>query len=239
MHKTAWSALLFAGLLMAVSGLVRAEPVTADEILQAYIDAVGGHAALARIQSRRSKTTISSGLLRMKVESTLVRPDRFEDKGSFLGFPTGSGYDGRRGWSSKRGKVETVQGVELARALRGHSLDWDRQLLRWYPARRRLPDAEVGGVKVRVVEMTAATGEKEVWRFDAATGLLKQLEGFQFEKDEPPKRVVSTFGDYRSVDGIRLPFRMTASDGKREFVMEMTALEHNGTVAPIRAPVPD
>ena len=239
MHKPAWSALLCAGLLMVISGLARAEPVTADEVLQAYIDAAGGHAALARIQSRRSRTTISSGLLRMKAESTLVRPNLFEDRGSFLGFPTGSGYDGRRGWSSKRGTVGTVQGVELARALRGHSLDWDRQLRRWYPARRRLPDAAVGGVKVRVVEMAAATGEQEIWRFDAGTGLLHQLEGCQFEKGEPPKRVVSTFGDYRSVDGIRLPFRMTATDGRREFVMEMTALEHNGAVAPIRAPLPD
>lgn len=227
---------LLAILLWMVAGTARAVPETADEILQTYVDAAGGSAALGRIQSRQARTTISMGLLKMKVESKLVRPNRFEDQSSFLGFDSSTGYDGRTAWVRKRGKVEIIQGVELARLIRGHSLDWDQQLTRWYPTRRRLPDAEIDGVKLRVVELTAATGETEIWRFDAGTGLLAQIEGFKFDKDEPPVKVISRFDDYRTVDGVRLPFRMTASDGKRELVIVMTSLAHNQIVEPIRAP---
>ena len=228
--------LLLASFFLFGTSPARAEPAAADGILKAYVEAVGGSAALARIQSRQFKTTISSGLLRMTVDSKLVRPNLFEDQSSFLGFDTSSGHDGRSGWNRKRGKVEIVQGVELARMLRGHSLDWDQQLPRWYPTRQRLADADVAGVKVQVVELTASTGEKEIWRFDAATGLLKQIEGFKFEKDKPPVKVISSFEDYRLVDGVRLPHRMTASDGKREFVIVMKDLVHNQVRDPIRAP---
>ncbi|MES2684245.1 MAG: hypothetical protein V4650_12065 [Pseudomonadota bacterium] len=230
--------LLLAGSLLFATSPARAEPA-ADRILKTYVEAVGGSGALARIQSRQFKTTLSSGLLRMKVDSRLVRPNLFEEQSTFLGFSSSNGHDGRTGWNRKRGKTEIVQGVELARMLRGHSLDWDQQLQRWYPTRQRLADAEVAGVKVQVVELTAATGEKEIWRFDAATGLLKQIEGFKFEKDKPPVKIVSSLDDYRKVDGVLLPHRMTATDGKREFLIVMSDLVHNQVKEPIRLPAGD
>lgn len=229
-------ALLLAGLLVLVTGVVRAEPATADAILQAHIDAMGGSAALARIESRTFRATISSGLLKMRVESTLVRPNRFEDRGSFLGMGSSSGYDGKTGWMTKRGDTEIVQGVELARAIRGHSLDWDQQIRRWYPVRQQKLDLVLDGRRLRVVEMTAATGEKETWRFDAATGLLHQIDGFSFEKDQPPAKLLTTFDDYRTVDGIRLAHRVTLADGKREMTMVITELAHNQVTRTIRAP---
>jgi len=239
---TLWRLLLIGvGLWLGLGTVAHADPAgdEADRVLAAYIEAVGGPAALASIQSRTMESTLSSGLLRMKLKSRLQRPDRFEDESSLLGFTAGAGYDGTRGWTRKGSKIEPVQGVELSRALRGHTLDWSRQYKSFYPVRRRLPDAEVEGVKVQVVELTASTGEKEIWRFDAATGLLKQLEGLKFEKDKPPVPVLSTLGDYRLVDGLRLPFRMTGSDGSREFTVVVTSLVHNQPGAPIVYPKDD
>lgn len=238
-----WRLLLIGlGLTLVLGGAARADPAAAeadaDRVLQAYVEAIGGAAALARIESRTLESTIASGLLRMTVKSRLQRPDRFEDESSLLGFSIGSGYDGERGWTRQGSKLEPLQGVELTRALRGHTLDWSGQYKRWYPLRRRLPDAEVEGLKVHVLELTASTGEKEIWRFDAATGLLKQLQGFKFEKDKPPVPVLTTLSDYRLVDGLRLPFRMSGSDGSREFVVTVTALHHNQPGQAIMYPAP-
>lgn len=242
LRMTFWRLLLIGlGLSLGLGAGARADPASdeADRVLAAYVEAIGGPAALARIQSRTMESTISSGLLRMKVKSRLHRPDRFEDESSLLGFTAGAGYDGQRGWTRKGSKVEPVQGVELTRALRGHTLDWSRQYKTFYPVRRRLPDTEVEGVKLQVVELTTTTGEKEIWRFDAATGLLKQLQGLKFEKDKEPVPVLSTLSDYRLVDGLRLPFRMTGSDGSREFTVTVTSLVHNQPGAPIVYPKDD
>jgi hypothetical protein len=229
---------LLAAALLATAACTAAADAGADAVIAAYVKASGGHDALARIQNRVTESRISMGWLSAHATSRLVRPDRFEDTASMIGLSTGSGYDGAVAWTRNGKKIETATGAELVRALRGHSLDWDRQIPTWYPVRTQLPDAEVAGVKVNVVEMTASTGEKEIWRFDAATGLLKQLEGFKFEKGKDPVKVVSTIEEYRAVDGVQLPWRITGNDGKHEMTVTVESLVHNTTVAPIVAPAP-
>lgn len=228
---------LFAALLAATTRLALADPA-ADAVIAAYVKATGGAEALAKIQNRVTETKISMGWLSAHAKSVLVRPDRFEDSASMIGLSTGSGYDGAAGWKRKGSKVEALAGPELVRLQRGHLLDLGNALPTFYPVRTQLPDAEVDGTKVHVLEMTTSTGEKEIWRFDAATGLLKQLEGFNFEKGKEPVKVVSTLSDYRRVDGVMVPWRIVASDGKREMTMEVESLLQNQAVAPIVAPKP-
>lgn len=229
-----------AALLACTMGpAIAAAPASADEVLKTYVDAIGGSEKLAHIQTRVMEAKISLGWLSLKLKSRLIRPNRFEDEASILGQGGGSGYDGTTGWTRKGSTVTVVQGKELKRMLRGHSLDWDRQFSHWYPTRRLLPDAEIDGVKVHVVEMIADTGDREIWRFDAATGLLKQLEGSkQDEKDKnaAPVKVVSNISDYRRVDGILLAFRITGTEGKKDFSMEVLSVVHNQALDPVKFP---
>ncbi|HEY1077564.1 MAG TPA: hypothetical protein VGE51_12805 [Fontimonas sp.] len=235
------AALLLMLLSMALPGIARAadESAAADEVMQAYVAACGGRENLDRIQNRVTESKLSMGWISAGVKSTLVRPDRFVDEAKLLGMASGSGYDGTTGWTRDGGKLTVVTGAELTRLLRGHSLDWYKQYPAWYPVRRRLPDAMLDGAAMHVIELTATTGETEIWRFDAQTGLLSQIEGYKFEKDKEPVKVISTLGDYRKVDGVTLPHSVKATDGKRTFSAVVETLRHNQTLAPIRFPADD
>lgn len=214
-----------------------AAPSTADEVLQRYIAAVGGSERLGSIQSRTMETKMSVGWLSTKVSSRSLYPNHFEQEASFLGKRFGSGYDGTTGWKRDGSKVTEVSGKELKRLLREHSLDWDRQLTQWYPIRNRLPDAQLDGTTLHVVEMMTDTEEREIWRFDAETGLLKQLErSVQDDPAKPAVLVVSTVDEYREVDGIRLPFKISGVGDSKTFTMTVESVQHNQPQAPIRAP---
>ncbi|AXQ31308.1 hypothetical protein D0B54_22640 [Solimonas sp. K1W22B-7] len=212
------------------------ESASADDILQAHVEASGGSANLARIQNRTTESKLSMGWLSASLKSTLVQPNLFLDEASMLAASSSSGYDGHTGWKRDGSKIEALQGNELARTLRGHSLDWHLKLPSWYPQRKRLPDAELEGTPVHVLELTASTGEKEIWRLDAGSGLLLQVEGFAFEKDKPPVKAFTTFSDYRKIDGVVLPYKTTISDGKRTFTVVVQSLKHNLAVTPPRLP---
>jgi hypothetical protein len=224
-------------LLLAAAPAGAAAPANADEVLKRYVDAMGGHEKLARIQSRRMEAKLSMGWISATLKSRIIHPNRFEEEASMLGMGMSSGYDGTTGWTRKGGKATVVQGKELTRMLRGHSLDWYRHFAAWYPTRKLLPDAQVDGVKVHVVEMVSDLGDRQVWRFDAATGLLKQMEATkQEDPKEPPVQVISTVADYREVDGILLAFKVTGTEGSKKFSLTVQSVQHNGPQEPIRFP---
>ncbi|HSW11263.1 MAG TPA: hypothetical protein VLI06_00395 [Solimonas sp.] len=225
--------------LLAFAGIATAAPATtADQILDRYIAACGGSENLSRIRNRVMEAKISSGILSLKVKTQLVWPNLWDEQGSLLGIAAGSGHDGSTAWTIKGSDITVVQGKEFRRLLRGHSLDWHKQIRQWYPTRRLLPDAVVDGSKVQVLEMIADTGDREVWRFDAATGLLRQLESIKQEDDpdEPPVMIISNLGDYRQVDGVTLAFRITGTEGRKKFSLDMLSLVNNGKVEAPRFP---
>jgi len=224
-------------LLLLATAAGAAPPANADEVLDRYIEALGGHERLGRIQSRVMESKISLGWLSLGLTSRILHPNRFEEQASILGQGGGSGYDGKTGWTRRGGKITVVQGKELTRMLRGHSLDWYRHFAQWYPTRRLLPDTQVDGVKLHVVEMISDMGDRQVWRFDADTGLLRQMEGSQQEDPKkPPVTVISNVGDYREVDGILLAFKVTGTEGSRKFSLTVESVQHNLPQEPIRFP---
>lgn len=204
---------------------------SAEKIFDRYVEAMGGANALAAIQSRESEGEVTMGWVTIRTHSVLVRPNLFLDSMKVLGvFGGDSGYDGKRAWMRKRSDVKIVDGDDLKRAIRGHSLDWNLQFKHWYPSLRVLPDDVVDGVAVHCVEAIADNKDREVWCFDAQTGLLKQMEGKV--KDDDGKMVPAIFkiSDYRKVDGIMLPFKAEGSSNGKSFTSTVTSVVQNRKV---------
>lgn len=224
-------------LLLPLGAAHAANASTADEVLQRHIEALGGHDKLARIQTRVMEAKISVGWFSAKMKSRLIRPNIYEAEATILGQGGGSGYDGTTGWVRKGSKISVAPDKELKRMLRGNSLDWDRKFKQFYPTRRLLPDETVDGKGVKAVELIADNGDREIWRFDTATGLLKQLETTKQDEENPePVKIISNVSDYREVGGILVAHKIAGLEGKREFSMELLSVVFNQPVAPIRFP---
>ena len=210
----------------------------ADALLERYVEAIGGRAALQAIRNRTTQIKLSSGLIRLGLISRQIAPDLYEETATMLGQSGGSGYDGSIAWTRKGDDYTVLQGRELQRQVFTHRLDRVTRLSEFYPQRRRLPEAQVGGQAMQRVELTSMLGEVEVWSLDAASLLRRIDTALDKGQDGGVVAVMFTLDDYRVQDGVRLAHRIIAQEGRKKITMQVESVAHNQPMPPIRYPGP-
>jgi photosynthetic reaction center cytochrome c subunit len=216
---------------------------SAESILDKYIQASGGAQRLANLTSLDAKgTNVGFGGFGGNVEIVAKAPDK---RATIILFKaeTGQGdevrtYDGRTGW------IRTPLNVLGEFELRGSDLDGARfdaqlsfpgqikQLLKNLkvgpqatitdlPNRDVAPDVASGqNHSVNVVQGTGPRNLLVTLYFDRQTGLLlRELRYGSSPLGRVPTQI--DFADYREVDGIKLPFRITYAwlDGRDSIML--------------------
>lgn len=194
-----------------------AEPVastgaspTAQAILERYINAAGGRAALEKVRTRVTKGTMEMTALGLSgaMELRAKVPNKQVSAVQLAGFGAiREGYDGKVGWTEAPGVgVRTKSGAELARDERSKVFPRELKLAEVYEKLEAKGAAKVAGVDAWVVEGTHKSGNKpDRLYFDQKSGLLLREEStvstalgeMVFQVD---------FSDYRDVDGVKVPF---------------------------------
>jgi zinc protease len=216
----------------------------ATSILNRYVQAIGGKSNLERIHTRVTQSTMSlSGGVTANLETLQQYPDRFITHSQVtvlggipvpgLGFS--SGYDGTIGWESvpKEG-FHTVENDRLQQHVLASRLDREARLNEIYPGRKLLPDAIIDGKPQHVIELSTTFGTREVWFFDAASGLLTRTETQGLDDKKSPIKVTNTFGEYREVDGVQLPFHTDVQEGADKYTIVVKSVTHNVPIDPRR-----
>jgi photosynthetic reaction center cytochrome c subunit len=212
---------------------------TADQILDKYIQAVGGAQRVDALTSFIAKGTSAgygpeAGKRPVEIyakapglRTTVVHTDN-GDKTSV--------FDGRAGWIAE--PLRPVPVLALAgHILEGAKLDAElsfplrikQALGNW---RAGLPTT-IEDRDVQVVQGTSAGGALATLYFDAESGLLRRLVRYANSAvGRIPTEV--DYADYREVAGVRMPFRWTVTwlDGKETY--ELTEFEANAAVDPAR-----
>ena len=87
------------------------------------------------------------------------------------------------------------------------------------------------------VQGTTAGGGVATLSFDAETGLLLRLTRYA---ESPVGRLVTRidYGDYRDVAGLKMPFRWTVSWLSGRSTFELTEVQPNVSVDPVRFAMP-
>ena len=207
---------------------------TADQILDKYIQALGGAERLASLTSISAKGTYAgfdTDLEKVPVEiyakfpgqsTTIVhRSDKAENITT---------YDGRNGWIMMTNTILPVK------SLTGGELDaaeLDAEM--FFPAgikkylrdwRAGFPPTSVDDHEVQVVQATAPRGTRVKLFFDTKSGLLVRVTRFaETTLGLNPSQV--DYSDYRDLAGIKIPFHwtLTWTDGRSDF--DMTDLQPN------------
>ncbi|MBX3737807.1 MAG: hypothetical protein KF715_14010 [Candidatus Didemnitutus sp.] len=200
--RTVWLAALW---LLPLASAEAAKPAAdADAVLDRWVEASGGAKRLKAIQQSDYHLRLAFGpsvVLDATGTALASGPHRL-----VMQTPAGevtSADDGRIAWvhhASLGGRV-----LEPDRAERDRRTTGPAEALRVkrdYPQRLRLPDEQLDGKTVRVVELTDACGWKERWYFNGSTGLRVRREQLDEEKGG-----TVDYADFRKVNGIVEPFR--------------------------------
>jgi photosynthetic reaction center cytochrome c subunit len=207
-----------------------------DQVLDSYIQAIGGPQRLAALNTFTAKGTYRGfdDVDKHPLEVLAQAPGL---RSTIVHSPSGDStttYDGRAAWVAA---PDTERPVPLL-PFTGQELDgikFESEL--WFPARikQALRNWRVGvpmtidAREVRVVQGTTAGGATITLCFDAESGLLTRLVRFS---DSPVGRLVSQtdYADYRQVAGVRMPFRWVVSWLNGRSVFEISDVQANVTI---------
>lgn len=187
---------------------------TVEQILNRYVEAVGGQAAVARLGARvLTGTREASQGRNWQMEIVTKSPDKFLIT---LTTPQGivqQGFNGTTGWISNPNEHRAATADELVQLRRAAEIYNVLQVSAPLPGMRLAGRERIGEQTAWVLEAPLANGASgvEQFFFDAQTGLLlRRLVLMNTVLFPIPEQI--DFEDYRDAGGVRVPYTIRVSD---------------------------
>ena len=215
---------------------------TLDQVLEKYVQALGGKAAFEKLTSRVTvqATMRPEGMAKMEIYEKA--PNKrlvvftLEDRSKVQ-----SGFDGQVAWSKYRySPVEEIKGAELAYLREDSEFHREIKLKELFPQMMLKGKATLEGRSTYFVEAPSTGGRIEKMYFDTRSGLLvRRVQQAAFwvrpSETEPGRSelldIVYDYSDYREVDGVKLPFHMRRRMPAGEITFtEVNEVKHNVAV---------
>jgi outer membrane lipoprotein-sorting protein len=182
-----------------------------DQILDKYVQAIGGKAAIEKLTSRVSKGSFE--LPAFGASGTVEIYEKAPNKTVAIINVAGFGvvqeaFDGKVGWAQDpQNGLREKAGIELAAAKLDAEFQKPLKIKQLYAKIVVKGKDKVGDKEVYVVEATPSESSAETWYFDTQSGLMLRQDA---EREGPQgKQNVQVFLDnYKEVDGVKLPFSL-------------------------------
>jgi len=211
----------------AALGLTAAtQPKPVDAVLHAYVQALGGEAAINRINDRQIEAKVHRA---GKVTYYWAKPNKVVR----VAHGEKVGFDGSSGWMlSRKKKLTKLPKPEQ------QDLETNANPLRYaylhdlYSDPEAAPPESLDGRPMDVIVAPNNIGSTKFY-FDASSHLLVRME--EFGVTSAYFKQVTEFLDYKSVDGIQFPFRIvhsTTEPGMKEKEIRISSIDQNVGLKP-------
>lgn len=220
-------------------GVAGSKSPSADQILDKYIQALGGAQQLAKVNSYTAKGTyvgFDTDFFKVPVEIFAKGPNQ---RTTVVHLPDGdstTAYDGNNAWFSAPAvhtpvPVLPLTGGDLEGASVDAALSFPGQLkLALRNWRVGFPDTMIDDKPVYVVQGSTAGGSRVKFYFDKDSGLLvREVRYSSTPVGINPIRI--EYSDYRPVAGIKMPFKYTITWTDGQSTTELTDVQPNTPVA--------
>ena len=244
MHKHTFRVL---GSLLAVAALTAGasgQALTADQIVEKHLTALGGREALGKITSRRVTGTVSvatpagplGGPLELVAKApNMMRADIRIDT-TAVGGPgemiVTEMFDGTTGWAlnSMQGDAQPFAGDRLEAARNNF---FPSPLLKYKEMGLTATleaTQQVNGKPAHVILFTPKAGPKERMFFDAETFLIVRTTSALTLPQVGLTETISEPSDYRTVDGTKVAYKLVQTAGGQTVTMTFDKVENNVTI---------
>jgi len=201
----------------------------AAKVVEQYVKAAGGGKALSKIRTLTLEGTFtgSDGKTGTYTFNTKL-PNRYYSELLVGDKNLIEAYNGKSAWHhTETGELATMLGPE-GMQLEAAAQYYNSRLIN--PKKSKMTLAFVGHAQVRgrdalQLEIAAATGIKRQAYFDSQTHLIVKEAATVGGVDEE-----ILYDDYRTVDGVKLPYKLELHRGGEKYDINITRAEINGTV---------
>jgi hypothetical protein len=213
----------------------------ADQLLDKYIQAAGGAAAIDKVTTRVMKGTIDFGGRSLPIDIYSKDPDM---RISFTHMSDGdnvTAFNGHEGWlGMPNGQQREMRGSDLD----GASIDADLHLATHLKAMfsdLKLHGAEKIGDHETYIVIGERSGKPPIQLyFDQQTGLLVRLVRYgETALGRMPTQI--DYADYRDVNGVKIPYQWTLARPSGRFTIQVSDVKQNVPVDDarfVRPPAP-
>ncbi|HEX8137873.1 MAG TPA: c-type cytochrome [Pyrinomonadaceae bacterium] len=199
-----------------------------EQILDAYVQAVGGRQAIEKVTSRVLKgSRVGADGVLVPEEVYAKAPNKLLVITTYPRFASRIGFDGARGWAQSNQGVRDLGPEMLAQLKLEAEFYKETRLKELYSKMSVLGKGSVGEREAYVVEATpAAGGPAEKLYFDSQTGLLlRKYSESKIVLGQSPTQ--TDYEDYREVDGVKLPFQIRWAIPGRTWGRKITEVKQN------------
>ena len=200
---------------------------TGEQLLDKYVQAVGGAAAIDKVTTRVMKGTIQFGGKSLPIDIYSKNPNM---RISLTHMPEGdnvTAFNGHEGWlAMPGGHVRDMHGSDLD----GASIDADMHLATHLKA--MFSELQTRGTeKVGDRDAYVVVGHRQglppiELYFDEQSGLLLRLLRFgDTALGRMPTQI--DYADYRETNGVKIPYRWTLARPSGRFTIEVTDVKQN------------
>jgi photosynthetic reaction center cytochrome c subunit len=200
---------------------------TADQLLDKYVKALGGAAAIDKVTSRVMKGEITFGEKSFPIDIYSKEPD---ERISFTHMTEGdsvTAFNGHEGWLGMPGRpLREMHGGDID----GASIDADLHLAT--DLKQMFSEAKVQGKqKIDDHETYVLAGRREgrtpiELYFDVQSGLLVRMVRYgETTLGRMPTQI--EYADYRDVNGVNVPYRWTLARPGGRFTIQVSEVKEN------------
>jgi photosynthetic reaction center cytochrome c subunit len=212
-----------------------------EELLDKYLAAIGGAAAVEKISSRVQKGKLMAfGGQTFPADVYSKAPDKRVSIMHLQGGDSVTAFDGQRGWLSVPGRpAHMMSASENDSARLDADLHFPAHVKTLYPKFKVESGEKIDGHETYLVEGREEGRPPLRLYFDTQTALLLRLVRYaQSPLGLNPTQI--DYADYREADGVKVPFRWTLSRPGNRFTIQVDEMKQNVPVddAKFTAPPP-
>ncbi len=206
-------------------------PPSVDQILDKYVQALGGKAAIEKLNSRVTKGSfeVPEQGLTGSLDAYAKAPNKTASVVEIAGVGQfRQGFDGTLAWADNpMAGFRELSGQELANTKRSSEFYQSLKLRQLYPKITLKGTEKVGQRESYVVEADPGDGSLRRMYLDVETGLLVRNDTELDTATQGRMKIEVYFDDYKEVDGVKVPFTVRQVNPNISWVIKATEVRHN------------
>jgi hypothetical protein len=205
------------------------ETPNADQLLDRYVEAIGGRAAWLKLTTRISSGTIDVPQMNLSgsIEIREKAPNHLLATIIINGASFRQGFDGTVGWTDDpKDGLREESGLELEDTRRDADFYHPLDLHKLYSKFTVTGTEKIGDHEVYAVEATRPGSDPDKLYFDTKTGLVLRIVT-RHHTAEGVTAFQEDLDDYREVDGVKVPFAVHQMSADADFTIKFTEVRQN------------